>query len=142
MSSSQGSAIWNGGLKSGGGRISTLSGGLKDAPYSFAKRFEGETGLNPEELIGAAHASCFSMALAMMLEQAGMSPEHIHSQATVRLEKTEGGFSITESHLDVLAKIPGAEGQKFQDIAAQAKTGCPVSKLLNCRITMAAELQG
>ena len=141
MSTNQGSAKWNGGLKSGNGSISTLSGALKDYPYSFTKRFEGERGLNPEELIGAAHASCFSMALSMMLEQAGMPPEHVHTQATITLDKDGDGFAVTKSHLDVIAKIPGAEAQKFEEIAAQAKAGCPISKLLSCEISMAAQLE-
>jgi osmotically inducible protein OsmC len=134
------SAIWTGGLKDGKGTISTGSGALSSKPYSFRTRFEGEPGTNPEELIGAAHASCFSMALSMILGQAGFTPEKIETSATVTLEPKDGGFAITMSHLDVAASVPGATDAQFQDAAGKAKAGCPVSKLLNATITMNARL--
>jgi osmotically inducible protein OsmC len=134
------SAVWNGGLKDGNGTISTGSGALVNKPYSFKTRFEGEQGTNPEELIGAAHASCFSMALSMILGQAGMNPEKIETEATITLEQKDGGFAVTASHLDVKATIPGAADAAFQDAAAKAKAGCPISKLLNATITMDARL--
>ena len=109
-------------------------------PYSFRTRFEGEPGTNPEELIGAAHASCFSMALSMILGQAGFTPEKIETAATITLEQKDGGFAITASHLDVTASVPGASEAAFQDAAGKAKAGCPVSKLLNATITMNAHL--
>jgi lipoyl-dependent peroxiredoxin len=134
------SAIWNGSLKEGHGVISTGSGALAAKPYSFRTRFEGEPGTNPEELIGAAHASCFSMALSMMLGMAGFVPEKIETQATITLDHKEGGFAVTASHLEVTATVPGADDAAFQDAAAKAKAGCPISKLLNATITMEAKL--
>ena len=134
------SAIWNGSLKEGHGVISTGSGALTAKPYSFRTRFEGEPGTNPEELIGAAHASCFSMALSMILGMAGFTPEKIETQATITLEQKDGGFAVTSSHLDVKATVPGADEAAFQDAAAKAKAGCPISKLLNATITMDAKL--
>lgn len=134
------SAVWNGTLKEGNGTISTGSGALDAKPYSFRTRFEGEPGTNPEELIGAAHASCFSMALSMILGLDGMNPEKIETEATVTLEQKDGGFAITSSHLDVVAKVPGATDEAFQASAAKAKAGCPVSKVLNATITMSAKL--
>jgi lipoyl-dependent peroxiredoxin len=134
------SAIWNGSLKEGHGVISTGSGALVAKPYSFRTRFEGEPGTNPEELIGAAHASCFSMALSMILGMAGFTPEKIETQATITLEQKDGGFAITSSHLDVAATVPGADEAAFQEAAAKAKAGCPISKLLNTTITMDAKL--
>lgn len=134
------SAVWNGGLKDGNGTISTGSGALVAKPYSFRTRFEGEPGTNPEELVGAAHASCFSMALSLILGQAGMNPEKIETEATITLEQKDGGFAVTASHLDVKATIPGATDAAFQDAAAKAKAGCPISKLLNATITMDAKL--
>jgi osmotically inducible protein OsmC len=134
------SAIWNGSLKEGHGVISTGSGALTNKPYSFRTRFEDEPGTNPEELIGAAHASCFSMALSMILGMAGFTPLEIETHATVTLEQKDGGFAITSSHLDVKANVPGADGAAFQEAAAKAKAGCPVSKLLNATITMDAKL--
>ncbi len=134
------SAIWKGSLKEGQGTISTGSGALVAKPYSFRTRFEGEPGTNPEELIGAAHASCFSMALSMILGQAGMTPEKIETEATITLEQKDGGFAITASHLEVQVTIPGASDAAFQEAAAKAKAGCPVSKLLNATITMNARL--
>ena len=135
------SAIWRGGIKDGGGTISTETGVLRDAPYGFKSRFENGKGTNPEELIGAAHAGCFSMALSLMLGEAGLTAEKIETRAQVTLEKLGDGFAITESHLDVVARIPGADNAKFLQIANKAKAGCPVSKLLNAKITMNASLE-
>ena len=134
------SAIWKGSLKEGKGTMSTGSGALVDKPYSFRTRFEGEPGTNPEELIGAAHAGCFSMALSMILGLAGFTADKIETTATITLEQKDGGFAITASHLDVTASVPGASEAAFQDAAAKAKAGCPVSKLLNATITMNAHL--
>jgi len=134
-------AIWKGSIKEGGGTISTETGVLKEAPYGFKSRFENGKGTNPEELIGAAHAGCFSMALSLMLGEAGLTPEKIETHADVTLEKVGEGFAITASHLTVTAKIRGADDAKFQEIAAKAKSGCPVSKLLNAKITMDAKLE-
>ena len=135
------SAIWNGGLKDGQGTISTDSGVLSGTPYSFSTRFEEGTGTNPEELIAAAHAGCFSMALSGQLGQAGLTAESIKTTATVRLEKTDAGFAITSVHLDVRARVPGADQQAFETAANNAKAGCPVSKVLNAQITMEAKLE-
>jgi osmotically inducible protein OsmC len=135
------SAIWRGGIKDGGGTISTETGVLRDAPYGFKSRFENGKGTNPEELIGAAHAGCFSMALSLMLGEAGLTAEKIETHAQVTLEKLGDGFAITASHLDVVARIPGADNAKFLQIANKAKAGCPVSKLLNAKITMNASLE-
>ena len=135
------SAVWKGGIKDGGGTISTETGVLKNAPYGFKSRFESGPGTNPEELIGAAHAGCFSMALSKMLGDAGLTAEKIETQAAVTLEKVGEGFEITSSHLDVTAKIPGADQAKFEEIANKAKAGCPVSKLLKAKITMNAKLE-
>lgn len=134
------SAQWNGSLKEGSGTLSTGSGALVDKPYSFKTRFEGEPGTNPEELIGAAHAGCFSMAFSMILGMAGHTAEKIATTATVALEPKDGGFAITSSHLDVTATIPGLDDATFQELAAKAKAGCPVSKVLNATITMEARL--
>jgi osmotically inducible protein OsmC len=136
------SAVWQGGLKDGKGSISTESGVLSGTPYAFSMRFENAPGTNPEELIGAAHAGCFSMALSMMLGEAGIRPERIDTQAAVTLEKTDAGFSITKVHLDVTVRAPGADRGKFEAAAAKAKTGCPVSRVLNAAITMNAKLTG
>lgn len=136
-----GSAVWTGGLKDGNGKISTESGVLTDTQYSFSTRFEDGKGTNPEELIAAAHAGCFSMALSGQLGAAGMTAESINTTATVRLEKTEAGFTITSVHLDVTAKIPGADPQAFETAANNAKAGCPVSRLLKAEITMEAKLE-
>ena len=135
------SAVWNGGLKDGQGTISTDSGVLSDTPYSFSTRFEEGIGTNPEELIAAAHAGCFSMALSGQLGQAGLTAESIRTTATVRLEKTDSGFAITSVHLDVKARVPGADQQAFETAANNAKAGCPVSKVLNAQITMEAQLE-
>jgi lipoyl-dependent peroxiredoxin len=135
------SAIWKGGIKDGSGSISTETGVLNNAPYGFKSRFENGKGTNPEELLGAAHAGCFSMALSLILGEAGMTAEQIDTQAAVTLEKVGDGFSITSSHLDVTAKIPGADPAKFQAAAEKAKAGCPLSKVLNAKITMNAKLE-
>jgi osmotically inducible protein OsmC len=135
------SAIWKGGIKDGGGTISTETGVLNNAPYGFKSRFENGKGTNPEELIGAAHAGCFSMALSLILGEAGLTAEKIETHAAVTLEKVADGFAITASHLDVTVKIPGADNAKFQELANKAKAGCPVSKVLNAKITMNATLE-
>jgi len=135
-------AVWNGGIKDGSGKISTDSGVLKDTQYSFSTRFEDGVGTNPEELIAAAHAGCFSMALSGQLGNAGMTAESINTTAEVRLEKVEGGFAITKVHLTVRASIPGADREAFMTAANNAKAGCPVSKVLNAEITMDAALEG
>jgi osmotically inducible protein OsmC len=135
-----GSAVWSGGLKDGKGSISTQSGALKEYPYGFASRFEGKPGTNPEELIGAAHAGCFTMALSNILGEAGLTAERMDTKADVTLEKQEAGFAITAVHLTLRAKIPGADNAKFQELAAKAKAGCPVSKLLKANITLDAAL--
>jgi len=135
-----GSAHWSGGLKDGKGTVSTASGVLSGTQYSFGTRFENGTGTNPEELIAAAHAGCFSMALSAQLGNAGMTAESIDTTATITLEKTEAGFSITASHLDVTVTIPAADKAKFEEAAKAAETGCPVSRVLNAKITMDARL--
>ncbi len=134
------SAIWKGGIKDGKGTISTESGALKQAPYGFNTRFGSEPGTNPEELIGAAHAGCFSMALSKELGSANMTADSIETTSSVTLEKVGEGFSITAIHLDVIVKIPGANQEAFEAAANAAKTGCPVSKVLNAKITMTATL--
>ena len=136
----KGSAQWKGGLKDGKGTVSTASGVLKGTPYSFSSRFEGQQGTNPEELLGAAHAGCFSMALSAQLDGAGLKADSIDTTATVSLEKLEGGFAITSVHLEVRAKVPGADQAKFDEATKKAKEGCPVSKLFNTKITMDAKL--
>ncbi len=135
------SAVWQGDLKSGKGTISTESGALKDNPYGFNTRFEGAPGTNPEELIGAAHAGCFSMALSMMLGQAGLTAERINTTAEVTLDKDDKGFSITAIALTLKAKVPGTDNEQFQQIANQAKEGCPVSRVLNAQINLDATLE-
>jgi osmotically inducible protein OsmC len=135
------SAVWRGGLKDGRGTISTDSGVLSDTQYSFSTRFEDGKGTNPEELIAAAHAGCFSMALSGQLGNAGLTAESINTTASVTLEKTDAGFTITAVHLDVTAKIPGAEQQAFDTAANNAKAGCPISRLLKAQITLEARLQ-
>jgi len=134
------SAFWQGGLKDGRGTVSTESGALSQLAYSFRTRFENEKGTNPEELIGAAHAGCFSMALSAQLGEAGMTPSRIETTATVTLEKETEGFAVTTIHLDVSATIPGADEAKFQAAANKAKEGCPISKLFKAKITMQARL--
>ena len=135
------SAMWNGDLKGGNGTISTDSGVLSNTQYSFSTRFENGTGTNPEELIAAAHAGCFSMALSAQLGEAGLVAQSIQTKATVTLEKSGAGFAITEVHLALTAKIPGADQQAFETAAENAKTGCPVSKLLNAKITLDKKLE-
>lgn len=134
------SAVWKGGLKDGAGTISTDSAVLSDTQYSFSTRFEEGRGTNPEELIAAAHAGCFSMALSAQLGNAGLTAESIRTTASVRLEKTDDGFAIPSVHLEVTARVPGADRQAFATAADNAKTGCPVSKLLKAQITMDAKL--
>ena len=134
-------AVWKGSVKEGAGTISTETGVLREAPYGFKSRFENGKGTNPEELIGAAHAGCFSMALSMMLGMAGLTPEKIETHADITLDKVGEGFEITSSHLTVKAKVPGASATQFAEIANKAKVGCPVSKLLKARITMDARLE-
>lgn len=135
-------AVWNGDLKGGRGRVSTASGVLDNTQYSFSTRFEEGKGTNPEELIAAAHAGCFSMALSAQLMEAGLKADEIRTEATVTLEKVEGGFAVTKSHLDVAARIPGASQEAFDKAAGNAKAGCPISKLLKAEITMKAVLNG
>jgi len=138
----KGSAQWNGGLKDGKGAVSTASGALKGVPYSFAMRFGDTPGTNPEELIAAAHAACFSMALSAQLGAANLTPDSINTTANLKMEKLDSGWAITAIHLDVQAKIPNADAAAFQKAAADAKAGCPVSKVLNAQITMSAKLEG
>jgi osmotically inducible protein OsmC len=135
-----GTAVWEGGIRDGKGAISTKSGALDQYPYGFASRFEGKPGTNPEELIGAAHAGCFTMALSLILGEAQLKAEHIETKAEVTLDKVVDGFAITAIHLTLTAKIPGADRAKFEELAAKAKAGCPVSKLLNTKITLDATL--
>ena len=135
-----GSAVWSGGLKDGKGAISTESGALKAHPYGFASRFEGVPGTNPEELIAAAHAGCFTMALSLILGEAKLTVEKLETSAKVTLEKVEGGFAITAVHLTLGAKIPGADQATLERLAGVAKAGCPVSKVLKAEITLNATL--
>lgn len=138
----KGSAIWRGGLKDGKGTVSTESGVLSNAQYSFGTRFENGKGTNPEELIGAAHAGCFSMALSGELGKVNLTPESINTTATVTLEMLESGPSVTSIHLETVAKIPGADRSVFEKAANNAKAGCPISRLMNAEITMEAKLEG
>ena len=140
MIDKHGSARWSGGLKDGRGHVSTETGVLDNEPYGFKTRFEGARGTNPEELIGAAHAACFSMALSMILEQHDLVADSIETTATVTLDKQGEGFAITKVHLDVEATIPNASSDAFMEAARAAKENCPVSKLLNASITMDARL--
>jgi len=135
------SAIWNGGLKDGKGSVSSASTVLNNTPYSFSTRFENTAGTNPEELIAAAHAACFSMALSAQLGTANLTPSSIETSATLTMEKLDAGWTITAVHLDVVGKVPGADNAKFQELAGNAKAGCPVSKVLNAKITMDAKLE-
>ncbi|MFL1405465.1 OsmC family protein [Marinobacter sp. M1N3S26] len=136
-----GSAIWQGGLKDGKGKLATQSGVLSDSRYGFQTRFEEEPGTNPEELIAAAHAGCFSMALSMILGEADLTPDKIDTKAHLTLDKTEDGFAITRVHLDVTARVPGADQAQFEELAQKAKVGCPVSRVLKAEITMDAKLE-
>jgi osmotically inducible protein OsmC len=135
-----GSAAWSGGIKDGKGSISTESGALQAYPYGFASRFEGQPGSNPEELIAAAHSACFTMALSLVLGEAGLRADQMDTSAKVTLEQVEGGYAITASHLTLKARIPGADQETFEKLAAGAKANCPVSKLLNAEITLDAAL--
>ena len=134
------SAQWKGGLKDGKGVVSTASGALRNVPYTFSMRFEDAPGTNPEELVAAAHAGCFSMALSAELGKAGYRPESIETKATLNFDKTDAGFTVTSIHLDVAAKVPGADPAKFQAAAKAAEKGCPISRLLRADITMTAKL--
>lgn len=134
------SAVWNGTLKEGKGTITTDSGVLSSTPYSFATRFESARGTNPEELIAAAHAGCFTMALSAQLTGAGLTPESLETTAAVTMEKLDIGFTITKVHLDVAARVPNADQPAFDKAAEAAKAGCPVSRLLKAEITMTARL--
>jgi osmotically inducible protein OsmC len=133
-------AAWSGGLKDGKGALTTESGVLSKTPYSFTTRFESERGTNPEELIAAAHAGCFTMALSGQLGAANLTAESIETTASVTMEKLDTGWTITAVHLELTAKIPGATQAAFDTAANNAKTGCPVSKLLNAKITLASKL--
>jgi len=135
------SAVWQGNLKQGKGAISTDSGVLSNTQYSFSTRFENGIGTNPEELLAAAHAGCFAMALSAQLGEAGLTADRIDVTAAISLEKTDAGFTITESHLELKARIPGADQAAFDKAAAGAKAGCPVSKLYNTKITLNAVLE-
>jgi lipoyl-dependent peroxiredoxin len=134
------SAVWKGDLKGGKGTVSSTSGVLSNTPYSFTMRFENTPGTNPEELIAAAHAACFSMALSAQLGEAKLTPESISTSATLTMDKLDAGWTITAVHLDVVAKVPGASAEAFNTAAQNAKAGCPVSKVLNAKITMDAKL--
>lgn len=136
----RGSAVWQGGIKDGKGAISTQSGALNAYPYGFASRFEGVPGTNPEELLAAAHAGCFTMALSLILGEAKLTAEQMETSAKVTLEQVEGGFAITAVHLTLKAKVPGADQATFEELANKAKAGCPVSKLFKAEITLDATL--
>ena len=136
------SAVWQGDLKGGRGSLSAPGGVLKDTRYSFAARFQDEPGTNPEELIAAAHAGCFAMALSGVLGEAGFTPERLEAKATVTLEQVGGKWTITHSHLDLTARIPGIDEAKFREAAEGAKANCPVSRVLNAKIDLEARLEG
>lgn len=136
----KGNAVWSGGLKDGRGSLTTESGALSEYPYGFANRFEDKKGTNPEELIGAAHAGCFTMALSLILGEAGLTATKMETEARVTLERVEGGFAITAIHLTLKADIPGTDNATFQELAAKAKANCPVSKVLNAEISLEASL--
>ena len=133
-------AVWQGGLKDGRGTVSAESGIFTDASYNFENRFEKQTGTSPEELLAAAHASCYSMALSLVLGESGLTPERVDTTATIAVEPDDGGFTVTSSHLEVRAKVPGADAKAFEAAANGAKDGCPVSKLYNASITLDARL--
>jgi lipoyl-dependent peroxiredoxin len=137
----QATAHWTGTLQEGKGTLSTESGALKDVPYTFGMRFADEKGTNPEELVGAAHAGCFSMAFSLMLTKAGFAPKTIHTTATLTFEQVEGSFTVTRSHLSCEANVPGIDAGRFQQIAQDAKNNCPVSRLLETEITIEATLK-
>ena len=134
-------AKWQGDLKSGAGTLSTASGTLATTPYSFRSRFEQGTGTNPEELLAAAHAGCFTMALSAQLGEAGLTATSLETSCTIMLEQKDGGFAITESHLELKAKVPGSSAEAFEKATKAAETGCPVSKLFNTKITLDAHLE-
>lgn len=136
-----GKAVWHGGIKDGKGAISTRSGALSDYPYGFSSRFEGKPGTNPEELIGAAHAGCFTMALSLILGEANLKAERMETRAEVILDQVADGYAISSVHLTLTAKIPGADQATFVDCVTKAKLGCPVSKLLKAEITLDATLE-
>ncbi|MFN7139215.1 MAG: OsmC family protein [Limisphaerales bacterium] len=136
------SAVWNGDLKGGNGTISSQSGVLKETQYSFSTRFEEGAGTNPEELIAAAHAGCFSMALSAFLGKAGFTPEKISSKASLSLDQVEGNWTITAVHLETNARVPGIDSAQFREIAEEAKKNCPVSRVLKANITLDAQLEG
>lgn len=136
------SAVWNGTLKEGKGTLSTESGVLSQTQYSFATRFESGIGTNPEELIAAAHAGCFTMSLSAELGKAGLTPESLRTTASLTMEKLDAGWTVTAVHLDVKARVPGGDKAKFDAAANASKTGCPISRLLNTKITMDAQLEG
>jgi len=138
----KGSAVWKGSLKEGKGTISSESGVLSNTPYSFSTRFENAKGTNPEELIAAAHAGCFTMALSAQLGNAGITPESLETTASLSLDKLDSGWTVTKIHLDVSARIPGADKAAFDKAAEAAKAGCPISRLLKAEITMTARLAG
>ena len=138
---SKASAVWQGGLKDGKGEVSADSGVLSKIPYTFATRFEGQKGTNPEELIAAAHAACFAMATSAQLGEAGITAQRIAASATVSLEKTDGGFAVTSSHLEVTVTAPGANRAAVEKATENAKAGCPISKLLNAKISLAAKYE-
>lgn len=140
MATRTASARWTGGLKDGGGTVSVGSGALKDLAYTFSTRFEDAPGTNPEELVAAAHAGCFSMALSAGLGDAGLRPESVDTKATLTFEKTDAGWAATKVHLDVTAKVPNAKPDAFQTAAENAKKTCPISRLLNTEITLTAKL--
>ena len=137
----KGSAIWQGGLRDGKGSVSTESGVLRETAYSFSTRFESGTGTNPEELVAAAHAACFTMALSAELGKANLVPASLRTTCNVTLDKADGGWAVTESRLQVVAKVPGASQEAFQKAATTAETGCPISKLFKTKITMDAKLE-
>ena len=136
------SAVWEGGLKDGKGKMSTASGVLTNTQYSFSTRFENGVGTNPEELIAAAHAGCFSMAFSAQLGNAGITPQSIQTAATITMEKLEAGWTVIESHLEVAAKVPGADKAAIEAAANGAKAGCPISRLLNAKVTMDLKITG
>src|SRR5919202_629746 len=133
-------AVWKGGLQDGKGTVSTDSGALSNTPYTYKMRFENEKGTNPEDLVAAAHAACFSMALSLFLGQAGMTAQSIETKATVSLDQVDGGFAVTSSHLQTSVAIPNADKAAFDKAVETAKSGCPISKLLNAKITLDAKL--
>ena len=141
MVESKASAVWHGDLKTGKGRKSTASGSMKDAEYTFSNRFEGKPGSTPEEMIAAAHAACMSMASSAELTKAGMKVDHVETHATVKLETVDGKPTVTHSHLVLRARVPGADKAKFHDAVNAAKEGCPISRLLNAKITLDATLE-